>query len=118
MSSERLPLPGCLTCSKVIVHKSTTAKMDFNAKNFQYVKLGFADFIEEASNGGKLYLRALSGRSPTESPANLNIDFPTIAGDFLLPAQLEVVHSSLFSSVLRISGPVNMWLHYDVRLNE
>lgn len=41
-------------------------------------------------------------------------DFPTLAPDFVLPPELSLVEENIFSSVLRVSGPVNMWLHYDV----
>jgi tRNA wybutosine-synthesizing protein 4 len=30
---------------------------------------------------------------------------------------LKYVRDNIHSSPLRISGPVNMWLHYDVSLN-
>lgn len=99
---------------KVVVHKATTEKMDFNAKNFQYVTTEFGRFLDEVDAGGKQYLRALSVDKPAESPANLAHDFPEISDDFVLPASLDFVTRNLFSSVLRISGPVHMWLHYDV----
>jgi tRNA wybutosine-synthesizing protein 4 len=89
--------------------------MDFNAKNFQYVTKTFAEFADEVRKGGKLYLRALSTEEPADSPANLAEDYPTLSEDFTLPAELSFVQDNTFSSVLRISGPVNMWLHYDVR---
>ena len=88
--------------------------MDFNNKNFQYVTKEFGPFLEQVEAGGMLYLRALSTDKPTESPASLGDDYPEISSDFVLPASLDFVTHNLFSSVLRISGPVNMWLHYDV----
>ena len=88
--------------------------MDFNSKNFGYVTKTFADFANEARQGGRLYLRALSTEEPSALPANLATDFPSLSGDFVLPQQLSFVNENTFSSVLRISGPVNMWLHYDV----
>jgi tRNA wybutosine-synthesizing protein 4 len=91
--------------------------MDFKVKNFQYVARKFGVFVEEASNGGKLYLRSLSTAEPTNLPANLNDDFPAIAKDFKIPPELDYVSNNRFSSVLRISGPVNMWLHYDIMAN-
>ncbi|RYP06700.1 hypothetical protein DL764_003002 [Monosporascus ibericus] len=91
--------------------------MDFNAKNFVYVTVPFGDFMQSVSEGSKMYLRALSEDQPAEQPANLNIDFPQLADDFQLPEELSLVTGNAFSSVLRISGPVNMWLHYDVMAN-
>jgi tRNA wybutosine-synthesizing protein 4 len=89
--------------------------MDFNAKNFGYVTKTFADFANEVRQGSRLYLRALSTEEPSALPASLAIDFPSLSDDFVLPPQLSFVAENTFSSVLRISGPVNMWLHYDVR---
>ncbi len=90
--------------------------MDFTAKNFRYVTTEFGDFARRAGQGDKLYLRALSQDKPSKKPAVLADDFPALAPDFVLPAQLSLVAENLFSSVLRMSGPVNMWLHYDVSL--
>ncbi len=91
--------------------------MNFNAKNFRYVTTDFADFVQKIENRDKVYLRALSHEKPTEQPAILADDFPELAPDFVLPPQLSFVEENLFSSVLRVSGPVNMWLHYDVMAN-
>lgn len=110
-----MPLAHTLYAVQVVVHDSTTASMDFNAKNFGYVTKTFADFVDEARRGGRLYLRALSTEEPSALPANLASDFPGLSDDFVLPPQLSFVAENSFSSVLRISGPVNMWLHYDVR---
>jgi tRNA wybutosine-synthesizing protein 4 len=88
--------------------------MDFTAKNFRYVTAEFGNFAQRIEQGDKLYLRALSHEKPSEQPAVLAEDFPSLAPDFVLPAQLSHVAENLFSSVLRMSGPVNMWLHYDV----
>lgn len=89
-------------------------RMDFNAKNFSYVSTRFGDFMESVKRGKRVYLRALSARDPTSLPARLEDDFPAISGDFELPACLDTAKANVFSSVLRISGPVIMWLHYDV----
>lgn len=88
--------------------------MDFLAKNFRYKTQTFQEFAGDVDNGKKLYLRALSADKPSGAPSILDVDFPMIASDFILPPQLAFVDDKLFSSVLRISGPVNMWLHYDV----
>lgn len=65
-------------------------------------------------SGSRVYLRALSRDKPTELPAKLEEDFPNLAEDFALPPEMAVIKDHLFSSVLRLSGRVNMWLHYDV----
>jgi tRNA wybutosine-synthesizing protein 4 len=88
--------------------------MDFGAKNFQYVTEAFGQVVKKMQAGGRLYLRSLSQAQPTETPANLNDDFPSLAADFCLPEEVGHASDNLFSSVLRLSGRVNMWLHYDV----
>ncbi|KAL2755841.1 hypothetical protein ACRALDRAFT_1033439, partial [Sodiomyces alcalophilus JCM 7366] len=102
---------------KVSVHDSTTEKMDFNAKNFTYTTMSFEELIRGAQAGRKVYLRALSAAEPSNVAAKLETDFPGLAEDFCLPSELGFVSDNEFSSVLRISGPVNMWLHYDVMAN-
>jgi tRNA wybutosine-synthesizing protein 4 len=88
--------------------------MDFKTKNFGYSKMSFSEFIEAIKGGEKLYLRSLSAENPSDTPADLGRDFPAIAADFQLPPELKMVAENAHSSPLRISGPVNMWLHYDV----
>jgi tRNA wybutosine-synthesizing protein 4 len=90
--------------------------MDFNSKNFSYATKPFGEFIDAIEAGEKLYLRALSSEKPTELPTNFEHDYPTVAADFRLPMELGIVTENAHSSPLRISGPVNMWLHYDVCL--
>lgn len=88
--------------------------MDFNSKNFRYVTEPFGAVMSKMKAGGRLYLRSLSKAQPSELPANLEDDFPGLAGDFVLPPELAHAHDNLFSSILRLSGRANMWLHYDV----
>ncbi|KAI0556288.1 leucine carboxyl methyltransferase [Xylaria curta] len=102
---------------KVVVHEASSSKMDFNSKNFNYIITDFASFMEEVEKGGKQYLRALSEEHPSDQPANIEVDFPGLASDFQLPPELSFVKKNEHSSVLRISGRVNMWLHYDVMAN-
>ncbi|KAI1419357.1 leucine carboxyl methyltransferase [Xylaria sp. FL1777] len=102
---------------KVVVHEASSSTMDFNSKNFSYTTKDFASFMKEIEQGGKQYLRALSGENPSDLPANIEADFPGLASDFQLPPELSFVRRNEFSSVLRISGRVNMWLHYDVMAN-
>lgn len=89
-------------------------RLDFNAKNFKYVTQAFGKVIEKIVGGGRLYLRSLSRSKPSDVPANLEDDFPSLAPDFKLPKELDFAKHSLFSSILRLSGRANMWLHYDV----
>lgn len=88
--------------------------MNFSSKNFAYVTKKFGDFLGEIEKGSKLYLRSLSAEKASELPADIEKDYPAISADFQLPAQLASVTNNTHSSPLRISGPVNMWLHYDV----
>lgn len=91
--------------------------MDFNAKNFSYVTKTVSNAIDDMARDGKrLYMRALSEDKPADQPADLRTDFPQLAEDFAIPDALSLVSESTFSTVLRMSGPVNMWLHYDVSL--
>lgn len=91
--------------------------MDFNSKNFQYITDSFARVVSRIHQGARLYLRSLSHDKPSHSPANIDQDFPEISRDFSLPDELGLVTENLFSSVLRLSGRVNMWLHYDVSIS-
>lgn len=84
-------------------------------KNFRYATRPFERFIDDIVAGKFQYLRALSQVDPLNRPANFTSDFASIAGDFQLPPELELAMHHSHSSVLRISGPVSMWLHYDVR---
>lgn len=102
---------------KVVVHASPTEQMDFTKKNFSYETRAFGAFLDAAERGEKLYLRAVSKDSPADQATNLADDYPEIAADFELPGELIYVVENLHSSPLRISGPVNMWLHYDVMAN-
>ncbi|CAL3962524.1 unnamed protein product [Diplocarpon coronariae] len=102
---------------EIIVHEARTEHMDFKSKNFAYVPRRFGKFLDQIESGEKLYLRSLSSDRPSEQPADIAKDFPYIAPDFRLPAELSVVTANAHSSPLRISGPVNMWVHYDVMAN-
>lgn len=102
---------------QVTVHASKDEMMDFQNKNFSYISQDFGSFIDDAQNGERVYLRSLSKDAPSEKPANLADDFPELAADFQLPDELAYVVSNAHSTPLRISGPVKMWLHYDVMAN-
>ena len=102
----------------VVVHEaSDESSMDFLVKNFKYVKKPFKHFVDEISRGSPQYLRSLSSENPAGKPADLSVDFPELASGFGMPPQLDIVQQKLHSSVLRMSGPVAMWLHYDVMAN-
>lgn len=102
---------------KVVVHASQKHQMDFQNKNFNYITQDFGAFLEGCERGEQLYLRAVSRNAPADQPTNLADDYPEIAADFELPGELIHVVENLHSSPLRISGPVAMWLHYDVMAN-
>ncbi|KAL8778910.1 MAG: hypothetical protein Q9213_007183 [Squamulea squamosa] len=101
----------------VTVHQAQDCHMNFQTKNFRYVKKRFGEFIQEACDGSPQYLRSLNSDKPAEEPARFYDDFPGLQDQFRLPQQLETVVRNEHSSPLRMSGPVNMWLHYDVMAN-
>lgn len=88
--------------------------MNFLAKNFAYKTITFEEFMRMADEDENVYLRALSTNRPADQATNLTEDFPGIAADFVLPPQLDWINERIHSMPLRISGPVTMWLHYDV----
>jgi len=90
--------------------------MNFQTKNFRYTTKPLGQCLDEIATGSSQYLRTLSAEKPAEKPAEFASDFPELAADFILPPQLRRVSQNAHSSPLRISGPVNMWLHYDVSL--
>ena len=99
---------------QVVVHDAKTQQMNFQDKNFSYVTRAFGEFIDQVAQGSKQYLRSLAAEEPANQPANFARDYPGLAEDFKLPEQLHTVSKNAHSSVLRISGLVTMWLHYDV----
>lgn len=101
----------------VIVHSCPTSRMTFQTKNFSYLKQNFGDFIKDVTAGGQLYLRSVASTQPAKHPTQLSKDFPSLAADFRLPDALSAVAEGAHSSPLRISGPVTLWLHYDVLAN-
>jgi tRNA wybutosine-synthesizing protein 4 len=101
----------------IVIHECADEEMSFLDKNFSYSKMAFGDFMDGVVRGEKMYLRSISTSQPTKVPTKLEEDFPTIAKDFHLPDILSPVLNKLHSSPLRISGPVSLWLHYDVLAN-
>lgn len=102
---------------EVVIHECSSDRMTFKNKNFQYVKKPFSEFVDGISRGSQAYLRAVSSSQPNKLPTKLEDDFPTIAGDFVLPDIFGDMLANAHSSPLRISGPVALWLHYDVLAN-
>lgn len=102
---------------EIVIHECTSDRMTFKDKNFAYVKKPFGEFVDGISAGAQTYLRAVSSAQPNKLPTKLEDDFPTIAEDFKLPEVFDVIKTTLHSSPLRISGPVALWLHYDVLAN-
>ncbi|KAF2855838.1 Clavaminate synthase-like protein [Plenodomus tracheiphilus IPT5] len=102
---------------ELVIHDCSSERMTFKDKNFQYVKKTVAEFLDGIAQGSQSYLRAVSSSQPNKLPTKLEDDFPTIAADFRLPELFDLVKASYHSSPLRISGPVSLWLHYDVLSN-
>ncbi|KAF2690400.1 LCM-domain-containing protein [Lentithecium fluviatile CBS 122367] len=102
---------------EVVIHECDSDRMMFKNKNFRYMKKPFGTFIDGILAGSKSYLRAVSSSQPNKHPTKLEDDFPTIASDFALPELFGFIKERLHSSPLRISGPVALWLHYDVLAN-
>lgn len=99
---------------KIVVHKAQTDRMNFQRKNFAYQTKDLGTFMDEIHQGSRQYLRSISSDQPAKKAACFEQDFPEIKDDFVLPDQLRFVRENTHSSPLRISGPVAMWLHYDV----
>lgn len=91
--------------------------MNFLEKNFDYQRMSFGEFLQQAEAGQAVYLRSLSTSKPTQQVTNLRDDFPSIADDFSLPVELAYINERVHSMPFRISGPVSMWLHYDVSVS-
>ena len=99
----------------VLVHESQDELMTFENRNFHRKNTTFTEFMDAIGSGAKLYLRSLS--QDRKQAANFHNDYPEISADFNLPDALKVGSEAFHSSVLRIAGPVKIWLHYDVFAN-
>lgn len=102
---------------ELVVHDCASDRMTFKDKNFQYMKRSAGEFLDGIAQGSRAYLRSTSSSQPNKLPTKLEDDFPTIAADFKIPEVFDMVKSNMHSSPLRISGPVSLWLHYDVLSN-
>jgi tRNA wybutosine-synthesizing protein 4 len=102
---------------ELVIHECSSDRMTFKDKNFHYVKKSTGEFLDGIAQGSHAYLRAVSSSQPNKLPTKLEDDFPSIADDFRIPEVCETVKDDYHSSPLRISGPVSLWLHYDVLSN-
>ncbi|CAN9229171.1 unnamed protein product [Alternaria alternata] len=102
---------------ELVIHECSSDRMTFKDKNFSYIKRSVSDFLGGIAQGSHAYLRAVSSSQPNKLPTKLEEDFPTISNDFRVPAVCNIVQENYHSSPLRISGPVTLWLHYDVLSN-
>jgi tRNA wybutosine-synthesizing protein 4 len=104
----------------ISIHKGSSKYLQFSTKNFVYQTVPFSQFRAHLEQNDHVYLRSLAARSPFRKAADFWTDFPGLAVDFTLPAQLSTIcdlPANLHSSVLRVSGNVAIWLHYDVMSN-
>lgn len=95
------------------IHHAQEDTMLFESRNFVIKKNTFPEFINAIVKGERRYLRSISSKDHRK-PANFSRDFEDLAADFILTDSLAIPSGQVHSSVLRISGPINMWLHYDV----
>ncbi|KAF1838075.1 LCM-domain-containing protein [Decorospora gaudefroyi] len=102
---------------ELVIHECSSDRMTFKDKNFQYIKKSVHNFLDGISQGSHAYLRAVSSSQPNKLPTRLEDDFPSLSDDFRIPDVCNIVKQNYHSSPLRISGPVSLWLHYDVLSN-
>ena len=98
------------------VHHANGGTMLFESKNFEIRKETFSQFMDTIVIGEKKYLRAVSLQDK-HKPANFYHDFEALSADFRLPKHLAISEEQQHSSVFRVSGAINMWLHYDTLSN-
>ena len=98
------------------VHHAMGDTMLFESKNFEIRKESFSNFMDTIVAGEKKYLRAVSFQDK-HKPANFYQDFEELSTDFRLPRHLTISEEQQHSSVFRVSGAINMWLHYDTLSN-
>ena len=95
------------------IHHAQEDTMLFESKNFVIKKNTFSELIDAIASGEKRYLRSVSSHDRYK-PADFVSDFEALASDFALTDRLHIPASQVHSKVFRVSGPINMWLHYDV----
>jgi tRNA wybutosine-synthesizing protein 4 len=107
----------------VSIHDSQGPHMKFGGegRNIRYNSLPFGQFKVLLDHGYHCYLRSLNCSSNLEVPADFWSDFPGLRDDFKLPVFLKdafgISDTTFHSAILRVSGDVTMWVHYDVMSN-
>lgn len=105
----------------ISIHQGTDRYLTFTPqKNFSYKTCEFSIFSKLLERKEHVYLRALASQDTFKEAANFWKDFPEISEEFRIPEALDHVlqlKSKLHSSVLRVSGDVCIWIHYDVMSN-
>lgn len=109
----------------VKIHVSPDRHMNFLDKNFVYRTLPFDELVKRSARSVQeeyflcetelYYLRSL-GADSRKQPANIQVEFPELAKDVVLPKFFP--DEAFFSSVLRVASPqLCLWTHYDVMDN-
>ncbi|XP_063238800.1 tRNA wybutosine-synthesizing protein 5-like [Bacillus rossius redtenbacheri] len=107
--------------TNVKVHVSASSQLDFLKKNFTYETIQFGEFLDRASRVGVepkeyYYLRSIGSDRRGREIADIQKQFPEIAGDINIPQYFS--NDRFFSSVFRVGSPgVQLWTHYDVMDN-
>jgi tRNA wybutosine-synthesizing protein 4 len=105
----------------IAIHEAQSRNLIFTPqKNFKYRTCTFSEFTTMLEQKKHVYLRALAGNHSFKEPANFWKDFLAIADDFVIPSDLRKgfdLDTKLHSAVLRVSGDVSVWIHYDVMSN-
>jgi tRNA wybutosine-synthesizing protein 4 len=113
-------LETALTEKIISIHTASTRYLRFYpTKNFEYQTCPFSEFADLLRHGKHVYLRALAAQETFKQPADLWRDFPhSLVSDFVIPNEIKyLLQGKTHSSVLRVSGNVAVWAHYDVMSN-
>jgi tRNA wybutosine-synthesizing protein 4 len=106
---------------QIAIHEGESRYLTFVPhKSFQYRTCEFSEFVSLLKQRKHVYLRALASNASFKEPANFWRDFSDISDDFIIPEIVQTdfnLKDSLHSAVLRISGDVSIWIHYDVMSN-
>lgn len=114
----------CKEAKVHVVAKDEVDRMDFLAKNFNYVSMNLKQLVSsifidsDDANDDKYYLRSLGDDPRGQIKADFNSDFPALASDFKFDPSDFFEAGRFFSSVLRLSSSgVRVWTHYDIMDN-
>uniref|UniRef100_A0A6G1SFI8 tRNA wybutosine-synthesizing protein 5 n=1 Tax=Aceria tosichella TaxID=561515 RepID=A0A6G1SFI8_9ACAR len=109
-----------LADQEIVIHESSSQKLEFIDKNFRYKKCKFKDFSERLSEGrsnsDSIYLRSTHIDPKAKKAAKIEEDFPAISDDLKPPNFIPFGQDNelYLSSVLRIaSANVQVWTHFD-----